>query len=34
MSAAEMQALGEHVIMPICFFGFLAWLVWTAGRDE
>lgn len=34
MSADELKAIGQYIIMPICFFAYLAWLVYRSGRDE
>lgn len=28
MSVEIIEAIGQHVVFPICLFGFLAWLVW------
>jgi hypothetical protein len=34
MNAGEIRALGQDIILPICFFAYLAWLIWNARRDE
>lgn len=34
MSAEVIEAIGTYIIGPICAFGFLAWLVYIAGRDN
>jgi hypothetical protein len=34
MNADEIRALGQDIIMPICVFAFMAWMVYRSGRDE
>lgn len=33
MTPELIEAIGEHIILPICFFGFLGFLVWM-DKDE
>jgi hypothetical protein len=34
MDVATIQAFGEYIVMPICFFGFMAYLVYCSHKDE
>lgn len=32
MTVELATAIGQNIVMPICFFGFMAFLVWNANR--
>jgi hypothetical protein len=32
MTPELIEAIGTYIVFPVCFFGFMAWLVWSS-RD-
>lgn len=32
MSVELATAIGQNIVVPICFFGFLAFLIWQANK--
>lgn len=33
MTVEIISAIGENIVFPICFFGFMAWAVYLKSKD-
>lgn len=35
MTAEIIQAIGTHIVLPVCFFGCIAWAIyWNRNADD